>query len=120
METGQDLILEKLQYFKVEIAKATLPDNLSKQQDNLEKVYGQIVEYLESGVKAADENSMVIGGIIGSLEFIKRTYMGVNFIKDPKKDLKNRMDRIENITWRLNSELAVIGDYVANNTIIVK
>ena len=120
MQHNKNLIFEKIQQFQIDIEKATCEESLFKQLANLEKVYNEIENYFKSQVQAADKESMIIGAFLGALKFIKEEYIKSHFIKDPKKDKANKLDRIDNIKWRLKTELKVFKDYVTEDKVILK
>ncbi len=87
MDKNHNNILEDIKKFEISILIAASETNSRIQISKLDDVYSEIVKFLQSKVQAADKESMIIGGIIGGLEYIKRKYITYDFIKDPKKAL---------------------------------
>jgi menaquinone-dependent protoporphyrinogen IX oxidase len=120
MPQDKDLIFDKIQQFEIEIEKATCDLSLFNQLANLERVYNEIENYFKKQVETTDKESMIIGVFLGAMKFIKDKYINSQFIKDPKKDKENKLDRINNIKWRMKTELKVFKDYVTDDKIILK
>ena len=120
MANDQEQILEKIKYFELEVLKAEMGSNFRIQHDNLEKVYSDIVKYLESDIENANPESRIIEMTVGALQYTKRTYMKYEFIKDPKKEVKIRTEKIANIKSDLLTNLKVLRSYVAKNSIVIK
>lgn len=116
-------IFKKLDTFKVDMAKATCQSDLRSQVFDLGRVLDNFETYLQNELQQAEEDSIVIGVVIGQLRYIKRKFIdefGRPFIKDERKKIRDYIERIESIKWWLKHQLDVTKSYVVDGKIIMK
>lgn len=63
---------------------------------------------------------MIIGGIIGQFEYVKRKFLKHEFIKDAKKAMKAHEESVSNAKSFMETELDVMQDYVVEGRIVLK
>ena len=112
--------LEKMTFFEMEIAKATIPSNLLKQQSNFEEIHSEILKYLNTEMKDTDANSRIIQMILGKLKYIKDEHMSMSFIKDSTKRAELLSKKIVETEKALKAEIDILKMYIVVGIIVKK